>query len=212
MSNQQPLILGLAGGVGSGKSTVAREFARRGFLVIDYDAEARAALDRPEVRQTLQQWWGAGVVGADGRIDRRVVAEHVFADEDQRLRLEGLIHPLVKRTRRQAQQMAAQAPGGAAPGVVMDAPLLFEAGLDTECDVLIFVEASPDTRLERVRRSRGWDAAELNRREASQWPLDQKRKACGVVIHNDDADGSSTRISEQVDVVCATLGGRAGGS
>lgn len=207
---RDPIIIGIAGGIGSGKSTVARAFARCGFIVIDSDAEAKAALDRSDVRATLTGWWGPGVLNPDGRVNRTEVARRVFSDESERLRLEGLIHPLVRRTHAQAVEMARQAPGGPAPGVVMDTPLLFEAGLDRECDAVIFIEASRSTRLERVRRSRGWDQAEFDRREASQWPLDRKRAACRFIIHNDDSDGSASRLDEQVRDVCATLGQRAG--
>lgn len=204
-----PFVLGLAGGVGSGKSTVAREFARRGFVVIDYDAEAKAALERPEVRARLVEWWGGEVIGADGAVDRRVVADRVFHSEADRLRLEGLIHPLVRRTNQEARQLALAA---GVPGVMMDAPLLFEAGLDKECDAVVFVEASRATRLARVRATRGWDEAEFDRREAAQWPLDRKRQASRFVIHNDEVDGSSRRLAAQVGEVCAILEGRAGTS
>lgn len=207
---RQPIIIGLAGGIGSGKSTVARAFARLGFVVIDSDAEARAALDRPDVRATLAGWWGPQVLNADGSVNRAEVARRAFADERERLRLEGLIHPLVRKSHAQAVELARQAPGGPAPGVVMDTPLLFEAGLDRECDAVVFIEASRSTRFERVRRSRAWDQAEFDRREASQWPLEKKRAGCRFTILNDDADGSSSRLDQQVQDVCATLVGRAG--
>ncbi len=211
-----PLIIGLAGGIGSGKSTVAAAFARRGFLVLDFDALAIAAIDRPEVRAKLVEWWGPNVIRG-GAVDRGMVARIIFSDEHERLRLEGLIHPLVWRTRAEAVTLArsTRPPNGDREyrGVVMDAPVLFEAGLDTECDEVIFVECSRATRLKRVRASRGWDEAELVRREASQWPLDRKRAACGYVIHNDDADGGSiSRLDEQVEQALATLSGRASGS
>ncbi len=200
---RDPIVIGLAGGIGSGKSTVARAFAERGFVIVDSDAEAKAALDRPEVRATLSGWWGPGVVNSDGSVNRSEVARRVFSDESERRRLEALIHPLVRKTHAQAVELARGAP---ASGVVMDTPLLFEAGLDRECDAVVFVEASRATRLARVLRSRPWDEAEFDRREASQWPLDRKRDACRFVIHNDDADGSSARVDEQVRDVCATLG------
>lgn len=203
---RDPIVIGLAGGIGSGKSTVARAFAERGFVIVDSDAEAKAALDRPDVRAALSGWWGPGVLNSDGSVNRSEVARRVFSDEVERRRLEALIHPLVRKTHSQAADLARRAPGGPAPGVVMDTPLLFEAGIDRECDAVVFVEASRATRLERVLRSRPWDEAEFDRREASQWPLGRKRDACRFIIHNDDADGSSARVAEQVRDVCATLG------
>lgn len=177
----QPPVIGIAGGIGSGKSTVARAFEQLGCLVLDSDEEARRAMERPEVRDELVSWWGPGVLDADGGIDRRRVAQIVFADASERRRLEGLIHPLVKKTRREAIEMAT-----GRPGVVIDAPLLFEAGLEGECDEIVFVEASRGVRLARVRRTRGWDEAEFDRREAAQMPLEEKRGRCGFVIVNED--------------------------
>ncbi|TVS02380.1 MAG: dephospho-CoA kinase [Phycisphaerales bacterium] len=197
-------VIGLAGGIGSGKSTVASAFAELGCLVLDSDAEAKQALQRPEVRDQLVGWWGPGVLDESGAIDRRRVAQIVFADADERRRLEGLIHPLVKKSRREAIGLAR-----GKPGVVIDAPLLFEAGLEGECDEVVFVEASRARRLERVLRTRGWDEEEFERREAAQMPLEEKRRRCGFVIVNED-DGP--RVEEARAVLEAIRKGSAGGS
>ncbi len=177
-----PRVIGLSGGIGSGKSEVARVFARRGCLVIDSDREAKAALDRPGVRAELLRWWGAGILGADGKVDRRKVAQIVFNDPTQRARLEGLVHPLVKATR---AQMIAQADPVRTRAIIVDAPLLYEAGLDKECDAIVFVDAPREQRLARVRSSRGWDEAELERREKAQLPVEEKRQRADEVIVND---------------------------
>lgn len=182
MTVPRPVVIGLAGGIGSGKSAVAAEFARLGYRVVDSDREARAALTRPEVIATLVSWWGTQVLGDDGLPDRARVAAIVFADAAERARLEGLIHPLVKRARAAFVKEAARA---GAPGVIVDAPLLFEAGVDRECDLVVFVEAPLEERLERVRRARGWDEAELRRREAAQLPVEKKRARSREVIVND---------------------------
>ncbi len=174
-------VIGLAGGIGAGKSSVAREFERLGCVVIDSDKEAREALDRDEVRSELVRWWGARVLRPDGRVDRRAVADIVFSQPEQRARLEALVHPLV-RARRADLKRRAEASG--ARGVVVDAPLLFEAGVDAECDVVVFVDAPREDRLARVQASRGWDESELARRETSQMSLDEKRARCGIVVHN----------------------------
>lgn len=175
-------VIGLAGGVGSGKSTVAGVFAELGCLVIDSDRRARAALDRPEVRDQLAAWWGPAILGPDGRVDRARVSDIVFADPEQRRRLEGLVHPIVRQDR--AGMIAEAAAAGGVRAVVIDAPLLFEAGLDRECDAVIFVDAPEAQRLERVRQARGWDEAELRRREAAQMSLEEKRSRATVVIPN----------------------------
>lgn len=189
-------VIGIAGGVGSGKSTVARVLGDLGCVVLDSDIAAKAALDRPQVLATIRAWWGDAVIGADGRADRRRIADVVFADPGQRTRLEGLIHPLLKHDRAAAITRARH---DGRPGVVVDAPLLFEAGVNAECDEVIFVECPREVRLARVARSRGWDAAELARREAAQWPLEMKRAQCGHVVENAaDDPAAQARLRAQV--------------
>lgn len=190
MSGRQPVpqrpgawtpVIGIAGGIGSGKSTVARILGDLGCVVLDSDAAAKSALDRPHVLDTIRGWWGPDVIGTDGRADRRRIADVIFADPSQRARLEGLIHPLLKLDR---AVVVAKAVATSKPGVVVDAPLLFEAGVDAECDAVIFVECPDEVRQARVARSRGWDAAELARRESAQWPLERKRALCRYTVEN----------------------------
>ncbi|MCW5775518.1 MAG: dephospho-CoA kinase [Phycisphaeraceae bacterium] len=204
------LVLGLAGGIGAGKSAVAAEFARRGCVVIDSDVEAKAALDRPEVREQLRRWWGERVIGAGGRVDRAAVAAIVFEDESQRRRLESLVHPLVRARR---AELVREAASRGAEVVVVDAPLLFEAGVDAECDAVVFVDAPREVRLERVRASRGWDEAEVDRRERAQMPLEEKRRRSRYGIVN---AGLPTDLGPQVEGVLrrarADFGGVGGGS
>ncbi|MFM9996248.1 MAG: dephospho-CoA kinase [Phycisphaerales bacterium] len=173
-------VIGLAGGIGAGKSEVARVLARLGCAVEDSDALAREALNRPEVRARLREWWGDRVFGADGVVDRRSLAAIVFAEPAERARLEGLTHPIVRATRAERFRAAA-----GARALVIDAPLLFEAGSDAECDAVIFVDAPRDVRLARLTASRGWDDAELARREAAQWPVQRKRELSHEVVAND---------------------------
>ncbi len=194
-SEGKALVLGLAGGIGAGKSAVAAEFARRGCVVIDSDAEAKAALDRPEVREQLRRWWGERVIGAGGRVDRAAVAAIVFDDESQRRRLESLVHPLVRARR---AELVREAASRGAEVVVVDAPLLFEAGVDAECDAVVFVDAPREVRLERVRASRGWDQAEVDRRERAQMPLEEKRRRSRYGIVN---TGGLSDLGPQVEGV-----------
>lgn len=181
-------VIGLVGGIGSGKSTVAAEIARQaGGIVIDSDKEAKAALDRPDVRDQLVAWWGRGVVGKDGRIDRGQVADIVFRRPEERERLEGLVHPIVRSTRAQAIERARAAGASVA---IIDAPLLFEAGVDRECDLVLYVDAPLEARVGRVKATRGWDAAELERREKAQVPLEEKRQRSDDVVVNDGEPGA----------------------
>ena len=198
-SRQRPVVIGLAGGIGAGKSAVARALAEFGCVISDSDKAAREALDREDVRDTLVGWWGAEILASDGRIDRKRVAAVVFADPEQRLRLEELVHPIVRRSREELLDMALEA---GAPGAVIDAPLLFEAGLDAECDAVVFVDAPRQMRLDRVRETRGWDEAELERREKVQIPLDAKRRRSDYeVVNNADPEQLRLRVRRILDQI-----------
>ena len=179
-----PPTIGLAGGIGAGKSRVAALLAELGCVVSDSDADARAVLADPEVIDTLRSLWGDEVVGVDGAIDRGKVAGRVFTDVEERRRLESVLHPRIHE--RRAARFAAAPPDTRA--FVIDAPLLFEAGLDAECDAVIFVDASRPTRLARVAANRGWSDEELARRESAQWPIDRKRSLATLIIDNTTND------------------------
>jgi dephospho-CoA kinase len=198
-SLRQIPVIGLAGGIGSGKSTVARILGELGCVVSDSDGEARAALQREPVRSRVVERWGAGVLSGDGAVDRGAVARIVFADAGERAWLESLIHPLLKATR---EALRAEAARGGATGFVIDAPLLFEAGLDGECDAVIFVDCPREARLSRVRASRAWDGAELERREKAQLPLDEKRRRSDYFVRNaDDPDALRAGVREVFDQI-----------
>lgn len=192
-------VIGLAGGVGSGKSEVARVLADLGCHVIDSDKEAKAVIERPEVKDRLVGWWGSGVLKPDGSVNRPAVADIVFRSDAERVKLEGLIHPLVK-ARRSEFRRAAQAAGARA--VVVDAPLLFEAGVDAECDYVIFVDVPRETRLARVLAGRGWSQAELDRREAVQLPIEEKRRRSTHILKN---SGTTQEMRREADSLLKTL-------
>ena len=175
-------IIGIVGGIGSGKSYVARLFGEFGCMVIDSDAQVREAYHDPAVTKAIRGWWGGGVFHPDGTVNRSAVAARVFADPAEKRRLEGLLHPMVHAARK--RQMAGAASDPQVVAYVWDTPLLFEAGLAGQCDAIVFVDAPPETRLARVRATRGWDEAELLRREKSQMPLDTKRGLSDHRVNN----------------------------
>ena len=195
LKKSKPPVIGIAGGVGSGKSTVARILASLGCLVLDADEQAKAILDTPEIRSEIAQWWGDVVYAEDGSIDRAVVASIVFQDKEQLRRLESLLHHRVIQQQKDAIESADPA---LTPAVVLDVPLLFEAGMDAECDAIIFVDTPESDRLARVEQTRGWDAKELNRRQASQWPLEKKKAESGFQVMN---DGDEADLRKQVQEV-----------
>ena len=183
-------IIGIAGGIGSGKSHIARLLGEMGCAVIDSDAQVKAAYSDPKVLAKLREWWGDSVVTAEGLPDRKAIAQKVFSDENERKRLEGLLHPLVAELRDKEMEALAKDPSIVA--FVWDTPLLFEAGLSGKCDALLFVDTPLEMRQERVARTRGWSGGELLRRENLQWPLDRKRQISDYVIQN-TADAGDTR-------------------
>lgn len=190
------LIIGLAGGIGSGKSAAAKILRDLGCAVSDSDEAARAALRDPDIRAELISWWGRDILDGEGGIDRRKVAGIVFADANERKRLEMLTHPWIEK-RRKAYFASV---GLEARALVIDAPLLFEAGVDSVCDAVIFVDANPTTRLARVMQTRNWDTSMLERREDSQMSLDEKRKRADyVVLNDDDLNGLKNQLNQILD-------------
>jgi dephospho-CoA kinase len=173
-------IIGLSGGIGSGKSTVAKFLAELGCVVADSDAIAREALRDPHIHATIVGWWGDSVLDPSGAINRKSIAQIIFEDPQQRQRLERLMHPWIEQRR---VQLFEAAPADA-PALVIDAPLLLESGLDRLCDAVIFVEAPQETRVRRVMETRGWTPAELHSREIAQMPLDRKRQSADYVLAN----------------------------
>jgi len=196
------VIIGLVGGVGSGKSTVAAALARRGAVVFDADRLGHRVLQEPEVREELVSRWGRDILGPDGQIARPAVARRVFGDspdaESERQFLEQTLHP---RIRQRIEAELRQLPDTDVPAVVIDAPLLIESGWNEVCQVVALVDAPGETRLQRA-QSRGWTAEEFTRREAAQMPIEEKRRWSSHVIDNSgslaDLEGEVSRFWAEV--------------
>jgi dephospho-CoA kinase len=178
------LTLGLVGGIASGKSLVADCFRDLGAVVLDADRAGHAVLREPDVIAALVERWGNQVLEPTGQINRKAVAQIVFAGghEDDKSFLEGIIHPRIEQAlERELEQARAASPPP--PALVIDAALLIEAGWDKFCDMIVFVDAPRDVRLERA-VSRGWSTEQFAAREAAQLPVEEKRKRADVVIRN----------------------------
>lgn len=202
------VILGLCGGIASGKSHVAALLAERGAVVCDADRHARAALDDPSVRRALVERWGEAVLAADGSLDRRAIAKRVFggdrsAAEDRKF-LEGLVHPIVRHHLRDDLDRAEQ---GGAPAAVLDVPLLFEACWAEECDHVLFVDTPAAIRRERA-AGRGWSPGDLDAREAAQMPIKEKRSRADRTVAGDDAEAAAAAVKR---VWAELIGGPSGG-
>lgn len=195
------MVIGIVGGIGAGKSRVARAFEAQGVPLFDADANAKSHLDDEGVKQELTEAFGEGVIDAKtGGVDRSALAGVVFSDRSALDRLESMLHPRVLRDQ---QAFIARAGEDGAEAVVIDAPLLLEAGFGRYCDTIVFVEASEATRLARVEKSRGWTPREFHQREASQWPLERKRAHADRVVVNEDENGS---IEAQIRSILDSMG------
>jgi len=195
------LLVGLSGGIGSGKSTVSRALAARGAVVIDSDVVAREVVEpgRPGL-DAIAARFGPRVLGPDGRLDRAALAQLVFNDEGARSDLNGIVHPLVAA---ETQRRVAAAPPGSV--VVLDVPLLVEAAR-TGYDLVVIVEAPAPVRLERLAQ-RGMDPEDARRRMAAQATDAERRAVADVVLDN---SGFPDDLERQVNELWSELERRAG--
>lgn len=175
------ILVGLTGGVATGKSTVARLFRRYGAYVIDADALARQVVQpgRPAWREIVQIF-GKGVLRADRTIDRKALARLVFGHPAKLRRLERIIHPRVARE--QARLVRAIAEKDPKAVVVYDVPLLFEAGVDKHVDRIIVVTADQATQIARLRKRNGLSRTQALRRVKAQLPMVTKIRRADYVI------------------------------
>ncbi|HVM02682.1 MAG TPA: dephospho-CoA kinase, partial [Acidimicrobiales bacterium] len=200
------LVVGLTGGIGSGKSTVAALLARRGAVTIDVDVLARAAVepDGPAYREVVERF-GAGVVAADGRLDRARLASLVFADPAARRDLEAIVHPAVRAgVARRVAELAAGGDGDAVV-VVVEIPLLAEspasrAGLGA----VIVVDCPEEVAVARLVAARGMSEADARARIAAQASREERLALAGFVVDN---SGSPDDLAAEVDRCWAWLEG-----
>jgi len=170
-------------------------------MVIDSDVAVGKAYQRPQVKEKLTEWWGGQVLLPNRQVNRKEIARRIFNDEHERRRLEALIHPIVAEIR--DEQMRQSAGDASVKAYVWDTPLLLEAGLGGQCDAIVYVDAPEEERLERVRRTRGWDEAELHRREKLQMPLDKKLDMANDIVRN--TAGADDEVRNQVRKVLSRI-------
>jgi dephospho-CoA kinase len=203
---KRPVVIGLLGGVASGKSCVASLLAELGAAVVDADAIARKLLHEPDVRRSLVQRFGATILTSgepSGAIDRAALARRTFGHPEELADLEALLHPRIRQEL--ALQLARHLAGDGVPAVVLDVPLLLESSpLAEQCDLLVHVESPTAERRRRVVELRGWEGDELARREIHQLPAEEKRRR---VLGN---DGTLAQLREKVHEWIRAAGGFAG--
>jgi len=188
-------VLGLTGGIGSGKSMVAQMFARLGAAVIDADQLAREVVEpgQPALEE-IAATFGRGVLLPDGRLDRAKLAGIIFADPVERAKLDAITHPRIRA--RMDEQIKAQRSG---PGVlIVDIPLLYENDRTYSVERVIVVWVDPQTQLRRIRQRDGLSADAAAQRIAAQMPLDAKRARADHVIDN---SGTREDTRRQVEAI-----------
>jgi dephospho-CoA kinase len=193
------LRVGLTGGIGSGKSTVAVRLAELGAVVIDSDRLARevVAVGTPGLARVVERF-GADVLAPDGSLDRPRLGRLVFSDPAALADLNAIVHPLV---RARSEALTAEAAAGGAAAVVHDVPLLVENKLAAGYDAVIVVEAPLELRLQRL-AGRGLDSETARARIAAQASDEERRVVADVVLDN---SGSVAELTAQVDAAWARL-------
>jgi dephospho-CoA kinase len=194
------LRVGLTGGIGSGKSSVAAMLRELGCPVLEADPLAHALSEpgQPAYGEIVREF-GSEILSPDGRIDRPKLAGIVFSDPPRLARLNQILHPrIVEETERRAAEIAGTR---SAPLVIVEAPLLIEAGYHRLFDLLVVVWCHPEQQRERL-LLRGMDPAEIDRRLAAQIPLEEKRRLADEVI---DASGTLAETRRQVERLAEKL-------
>ncbi len=193
-------IIGLTGGIGAGKSTVAGILRTLGVAVIDSDRLSHDQFLDEAVKRALSDWWGKGVLTAERQVDRRAVAGIVFKNAEQLSRLEGLLYPRIER--RRLELMAEFEGDPDCRAIAFDTPKLYETGLDKQCDVVVLVDADEAKRVARLVSARGWSKEELQRREKLFQPLDTKRANADYVVEN---NSGTEELRPEVERVLADV-------
>jgi dephospho-CoA kinase len=197
------LLVGLTGGIGSGKSTVARLLEKRGAVVFDADLLAREAVEpgTPGHAAVIERF-GADVLAPGGELDREALASIVFADPAARRDLEQIVHPEVRRL----FAGGSEAYRDTDRVVVFSAPLLVETGMHTAFEVLVVVSATVATQIERLMRQRGMSEPSIRARIDAQAPLEEKAAAADFLVDN---EGSLGELESQVEQLWSDLSTRA---
>lgn len=176
------VVLGLIGGIGSGKSLAAAEFAKHGGRIVSGDQAGHDALQEPNIRRQVLARWGDRIRNEKGDIDRRALGKIVFGNPAERQALEELVFPFIKQRLKEEIEAARNDPK--VRFVILDAAIMLEAGWNDVCDRIIYVHAPREVRLRRIASQRSWDDKELAAREAAQMTLTDKASRADFAIDN----------------------------
>lgn len=200
-SRPRPPVVGILGGVGSGKSSVVRHVTDLQLQIVDADRIGHEILLRNDIKSELRAAFGNTIFSGD-EIDRSHLAKLVFGDSEEhtsrRSTLNNIVHPAIRREIHHQIDTASMD----LDAVILDAALLLEGNWDAHCDWLIFVDTPRETRIQRVVENRGWTADELKRRESSQTNIDVKRDRADFVVDN---SGSLQNAAQHMKRVLQTI-------
>lgn len=200
-----PIVVGLCGGIGSGKSYVAELLKDLGAQVFDADRVGHNVLREDKVKKVLHQRWGNQVFGSNGEVDRQAVASIVFGGDDNAVAelrfLQSVSHPIIQHALEEFIETFHLA--GNSVLIVIDAALLFEAKWDQCCDQVIFVDCSESVRWERC-RERGWSDEEISQRQAFQLEVQEKRRRSDLILDN---SGTRDNTLNQLQTMWTALTG-----
>jgi dephospho-CoA kinase len=179
---QSVKVIGITGGIASGKSTVAKMLRSLGASIIDADKICHQLINTKEIKDKIRKKWGNHVQSKNGKINRRTLGKIVFADKEKLLILNKIIHPKVIKLIK--SQIAELTDKDKTNVIVLDAALLAEANLTNLCNTILFVDTKKPISMERAWNSRKWPLSETTRREKFQFSKREKRKMADIIINN----------------------------
>jgi len=198
--SKNKIIIGLTGAVGSGKTTVARQFSALNCRVIDADELNHHVLTRPEIVKELVFFWGEEILVRDGTINRDAVGRIVFEDERELKKLTDLVHPLIfARTKEIIESYQGDSQVAA---LVLDIPLLLEAGYERFCDYIVYVAVKEEIRHQRLSENRGWSSKKIKNIEKLQISLDKKAQKADFTLDN---NSSIPELAYQINNIFTTV-------
>lgn len=193
-------VIGLTGGIGSGKSTVARSLQEHGFPIVDADLIAREIVEpgQPALAELTKEF-GADILNTDGSLDRGLLASRAFENKETTQRLNNITHP---RINQRTQELFDEARENGAEAVIYDMPLLIDKGLHKDMDATIVVHAAEHVRLERLTTKRGLDVDDVRRRINAQIDDETRKQHADILLDNNGTEEDLTQqIAQAVDKI-----------
>lgn len=191
------MIVGLTGGIASGKTTVSNFFKSKGFLVFDADKIAKDISEQAKVIDEIVLYFGEDVLNSDSKVDRKKLKDIVFKDKRKLEKLNNIIHPRVYKYFQNIKNE-----NNSKEILIFDVPLLYESGIDKLCDKVILVVASENIKMERIMKRDGIDEELAKKIISSQMSDEEKIKKADIVIEN---NGSIEELIKKIERLCENL-------